>query len=222
MAGTTRRRLTRLDRELATKAARTADVRPTVRAFAGIALVGLFAYAVSVLVPDVEAFGGPLQGPVAGRASFAVFRKTEGGPVSLGLPVPWNAGNANVVLEGLQPLGADGVEVKRAGVVPPGSVAVEPQRGFPPPGMVLLPLKGYGVPPGVGDLDGFQVVVGLQGQGTIDAFALRYSMGGRRFVAILPVGAMLCAAGCQVRGEAEQAQRAAVARLVPFVEVADR
>ena len=222
MTRTSPRRVTRLDREEASRAAASIDIGPVVRGAAIVAAVGLLAYAASVFVPSGGAFGGPLQGPMAGSASFTTTPKTGGGDVTLVVPVPWNAGTANVVLDKLAPIEADGVEVKRAGVAPPGIVALASQRGFPPQGVTLLPLDGFTVAPGVGELDGFQIVVGIAGEGTVAGFALHYRVGGTSYVAVLPDGAMICSAGCEGQTEAEDAQRAVVSKLDAFVEAQDR
>jgi hypothetical protein len=214
--------VTRLDREEARRAAASVDLGPVARGVAVVAAVALLAYAASLFAPSGGAFGGPLQGAVAGSASFTTIPRTRGGGVTLVVPVPWNAGTGNVVLDELAPIQADGVDVKRAGVAPPGSVALESQRGFPPDGVTLLPVDGYTVAPGVGDLDGFQIAIGLTGQGTVAGFTLHYRVGGTSYVTILPDGAMLCPAGCEGRSEAEDAQRAALSELDPFVEAPDR
>ena len=222
MTRTSPRRVTRFDRQEASRAAASTDIGPVVRGAAIVAVVGLLTYAASVLVPSGSAFGGPLQGPMAGSASFTTIRKTGGGDVTLVVPVPWNAGTANVVLDKLAPIELDGVEVKRAGVVPPGSVALASQRGFPPEGAILLPLDGFTVVPGVGELDGFQIAVGLTGDGTVAGFALHYHVNGTSYVAFLPDGAMLCSAGCEGRTDAEDAQRAFVSGLDAFVDAPER
>ena len=225
MARTSPRRVTRFDRQEASRTAKKAEIGPAVRAMAVVAGVALLVYVAGLLVPPAVPFGGPLQGPVVGQASLTTIRKAGNGVVSLVIPVPWNAGVENVVLDGLVPIGPEGLQVKRAGVAPAGSVALESQRGFPPPGVTLLPVDGYTVVPGLGELDGFEIVVGLTGEGTIDGFALHYRAGGASYVAVLPDGALLCSGECQGRPEAEdaqRAQRASIARLAAFVEPADR
>ena len=222
MARTSPRCVTRLDREEASRAAASTDIGPVVRGVAVVAVVGLLVYAASAFTTSGGAFGGPLQGAVAGSASFTTIRKTEAGEVTLVVAVPWNAGTANVVLDKLAPIEADGVQVKRAGVAPQGSVALSSQLGFPPDGLALLPLDGYTVTPGVGDLDGFQIAVGLTGDGTVAGFALHYHVNGTSYVAFLPDGAMLCSAGCEGRTDAEDAQRAFVSGLDSFVDAPER
>ena len=222
MARTSPRRVTRLDREEASRTAASLDIGPFVRGGAVVAVVALLVYAASMFAPSGSAFGGPLQGTVAGSASFTTIRKTGGGEVTLVVPMPWNAGTVSAVLDELVPLDADGVEIKRAGVASAGSVAISSQRGFPPEGLTLLPLDGSTIPPGEGVLDGFQIAVGLTGEGRVAGFALHYRVGQKSYVAILPDGAMLCSAGCQGRAEAEDAQRDVVAKLADFVEAPDR
>lgn len=222
MARTSPRRVTRLDREAASQAAARMDLGPSARVGATLAVVAILVLATMAFVPSGGAFGGPLQGPVAGSASLTTIRRTAGDAVSLVVPVPWNAGTASAILDGVVPIEADGVQVKRAGVAPPGGVALQSQRGFPPQGVALLPVEGYTVAPGAGDLDGLRLVVGLSGEGTVAGFAVHYRVGGTSFVAILPDGALLCTADCEDRTGAEDQQRATIGRLVAFVSVADR
>jgi hypothetical protein len=222
MTRTSRRRLTRLDREAASRAAVARDIRPAGRAIAAAVAIGLLALAAGALTPAGQAFGGPVQGPVTGSTTFTAIRKTGGSAATLGIPVPWNAGSGTVVLEALAPIGVDGVEVERAGVAPPGTMVVAGGRGFPPAGVTLLPVDGFTVRPGTGPLDGFQVIVGLAGEGTVDGFALSYRVGGASYVAILPDGAMLCAAACRGRAEAEDEQRSAMGGLASLIDVPGR
>jgi hypothetical protein len=214
--------VTRLDREQASRAAASMDLGPFVRLVALLVVVGLAVFAARTLVPSARPFGGPLQGPVVGSTSFTTIGKTGGQPVSLVVQVPWNAGTASAILDRVVPIGAEGVRVKRIGVVPPGGVALQTQRGFPPEGVTLLPVDGYTAAPGVGDLDGFQVVVGLTGEGTVTGFALLYRVGGTSQVALLPDGAMLCADACPDRDEAEDRHRAEIAELGALVTEAER
>lgn len=221
MARTSPRRVTRLDREEASRSAASLDVGPVVRGIAVVAAVGLLAYVVAAVAPSDGALGGPLQEDVGG-GTFTSIRKTGGDEVSLVVSVPWNAGSSSVVLEGLSPIDAEGVEIKRSGIAPPGGAALQSQRGFPPEGVTLLPLSGFTAAPGTGELDGFQIVVGLVGEGTVSGFVLRYRAGDASYVALLPKGAMLCASACEGREDAEDAQRADIAGLSPFVEAPDR
>jgi len=71
-------------------------------------------------------------------------------------------------------------------------------------------------------VDGFQIVVGLKGAGTVPAFALTYRVGGVRHVAILGHGVMLCAKACDAQEVAEAGQRAFLAGLSAFVDVPAR
>ena len=94
-----RKKLTRLDRESARKAAASANASmDLVRAGRMVLTIvpGLGRGAGVVLfVPSVKPLGGPLQaGRVEGAATLSVVTKTKGKPVTFGLAVPWNAGRA--------------------------------------------------------------------------------------------------------------------------------
>lgn len=222
MARTSPRRVTRADREAARDAAARTDIGPFVRGFVIVVAIGILAYGAILLAPSEVGLGGPLQGGVVSGASLTTIRKTGGEPVSLVVPVPWNAGAGNAIVDRVVPIEADGLDVKRVGVLPPGGPSLVSQRGFPPSGVSLVPLEGYTVSPGASELDGFRVVIGLSGEGTVAGFALHYRVGGVGYVAILPDGAMLCADACEGREDAEEAQRADVARFADFVELPER
>ena len=219
----TTKRLTRADRDRAREAAAsknaTMDLRPAAMTTAAVVGVVAFAFVAGLLVPGGGSFGGPLQPDrLESGSTMSAIDKTKGKPVTLGVPVPWNAGAATVELEGLAPIGAEGVEVIRAAAVPLGSPPVPDHKGFPPDAAVLQPIEHFAVPPGADDSDGFQIVVGLRGAGTVQGFALTYRLGGVRHVAILGHGAMLCPKTCEGLDEAETAQRSALGSLAPFVD----
>ena len=90
-------------------------------------------------------------------------------------------------------------------------------KGFPPKVGVLEPFEDFPIPPGTSDVDGFQIVVGLKGAGSVPAFALAYRMGGARYVTIVGHGVMLCAKACEDQDTVEAAQRSYLAGLYPFV-----
>jgi len=216
------KRLTRADRERAREAAASAnatmDLRPVGTAALVIVGVLALAFVAGMLVPGGGTFGGPLQSDrLEGGSTMSVVEKTKGRPVTFGLPVPWNASAGTAELQGLTPIGADGVEVIRAAAVPIGAAPVATRKGFPPDAAVLSELENFAVPPGNDDSDGFQIVVGLKGEGTVDGFALTYRVGGAMHVAILGHGAMLCTKTCSGQDEAEASQRAALASLSGFV-----
>lgn len=225
MATTTTRntkKLTRLDRESARKAAASAnasmDLVGVGRRVLVVVVISIVVLAVWLFVPRDRPLGGPLQASrLEGAATLSVVAKTKGKPVTFGLAVPWNAGSGTAELEDLVPIGADGIEVLRAAVVQLGSPPVATAKGFPPDATVLEPLEGFPVPPGTNDVDGFQIVVGLKGAGTVPAFALTYRVGGVRHVAILGHGAMLCAKACDGQEAVEAEQRAMLADLTAFV-----
>ena len=218
-----RKKLTRLDRESARKAAASAnasmDLARAGRTVLTVTLISAVVLGVVLFVPSGKPLGGPLQaGRLEGAATLSVVAKTKGKPVTFGLAVPWNAGSGMAELEQLVPIGADGPKVLRAAVVPLGSEPVATAKGFPPDAAVLEPLEGFPVPPGINDVDGFQVVVGLKGEGTIPAFALVYRVDGVRHVTILGHGAMLCAKACEGQETVEARQRAILADLSAFVD----
>lgn len=216
------KRLTRADRERAREAAASAnatmDLRPVATVTLVVVAVVALAFVAGLLVPGGDTFGGPLQPDrLAGASTMSVVEKTKRRPVTFGIPVPWNASAGTVELLGLTPIGADGIEVIRAAAVPLGSEPVATHKGFPPDAAVLSPLEHFAVPPGTDDSDGFQIVVGLQGEGTVQAFALTYRLGNSMHVAILGHGAMLCAKTCTEQVEAEAQQRASLASMSGFV-----
>ena len=225
MATTTARKpkkLTRADRENARRAAASANASLDLVRVGKISLVvvvvAVLVLALMVLVPRGRSLGGPLQGSrLESAATLTVMPKTKGRPVTFGLPVPWNAGRGTVELEAVVPLGATGVEMVRAGVVPLGAPPVPSGKGFPPKASVLEPLEDFPVPPGTNDVDGFQIVVGLKGAGSVPAFALVYRMGGVHYVAVLGHGAVLCTKACADASAVEASQRAYLANLSSFV-----
>jgi hypothetical protein len=220
---TTTRRMTRLDREAASAGAQRLDLAPLARVSLVIVGVLVLAVGASIAVPDPRSIGGPLQDVnVATAASLQTIRKVGGGAVSVGIFVPWNASDGTVVLDTLVPMGADGVEVVKTGVVPAGATAIDPTRGFPPPGINTSRVEGWSVPPGSGPLDGLQLVVGLRGRGHVLAFVLRYHRGGTVHHALITQGAMLCAASCEDRIGVAERQRALAASWAPYLDAPGR
>jgi len=225
MASTTTRnpkRLTRADRDRAREAAAsknaTMDLRPAAMTTLVIVGVVAFAFVAGLFVPGGGTFGGPLQPDrLESGSTMSAIDKTKGKPVTLGVPVPWNAAAGTIELQGIAPIGAEGVEVIRAAAVPLGSPPVPNHKGFPPDAAVLQPIEHFAVPPGADDSDGFQIVVGLEGEGTVEGFALTYRLGGATYVAILGHGAMLCPKTCEALDEAEADQRSALGSLAAFV-----
>ncbi len=226
-ASRTTKRLTRADRERAREAAASAnatmDLRPIATVMLVVVVVVALAFVASVLVPSGGSFGGPLQPDrLEGGSTMSVLEKTKGRAVTFGLPVPWNASAGTVELQGITPIGADGVEMIRAAAVPLGAAPVATHKGFPPDAAVLTPLENFAVPPGTDDSDGFQIVVGLQGEGTVQGFALTYRLGAAIHVAILGHGAMLCSKACAGQEDAEARQRATLGSLARFVSAPSR
>ena len=221
------KRLTRADRDRAREVAAsknaTMDLRPA--AMTTLVIVGVlaFAFVAGMLVPGGGTFGGPLQSDrLESGSTMSTFDKTKGKAVTFGVPVPWNAGGGTVELQSLVPIGAEGVEVIRAAAVPLGSAPVPNHKGFPPDAAVLQPVEHFAVPPGTDDSDGFQIVVGLRGEGTVQGFALTYRLGGTMHVAIIGHGAELCPKTCEGLDEAEAEQRSTLGSLSAFVSAPTR
>lgn len=103
-------------------------------------------------------------------------------------------------------------------LVPLGASPVAMSKRFPPDAGILEPLENFPVPSGINDVDGFQIVVGPKGAGTVPAFALTNRVGGVRHVAILGHGVMLCGKAYDGQEVAEAGQRAFLAGLSAFVE----
>lgn len=228
MVATSTKRPTRVQRDAARRAATAAndsmDLRPLGRASFVVLLVVVLWAAAAVFVPGGRPFGGPLQSSrPESSASLSVLRKTHGRPVTFGLAIPWNVGPGTAVLEGVAPIGAEGVEMIGAGVVALGSPAVSNEKGFPPQTAVVTPVEEFPIGQGSNDLDGFQIVVGLRGEGMVPAFALTYRLGGVRHVAIFGYGVMLCAGRCDVpEQEARERQHGVLGSLAPFIAPPDR
>ena len=220
MAGTSSKRLTRLDRENASAAARSYDLGPLLRGGGAVISVVLAVFVVSLVIPDPAKLGGPLQPNAA--PTLATVRKVGGDRITITISVPWNAGIGVATLEALVPVGIDGLQVEKTGVLPAGVEPLEPTRGFPPLGLAVLPVDGYGVDPGSNALDGFQVAIGLRGTGSVLGFALRYRVGDETFTAFVPAGAMLCGASCDGKAEVAEEQRGLAAGLAGFIDAPAR
>jgi hypothetical protein len=221
------RRVSHRDREAARRSAASANAEMNLRPFGLGALVVLavvvFTFAASTFVPSGTPFGGPLQDDrLNATASLAVVPKAKDQPVAFALPIPWNAGEQTAVLEAVVPIGAEGVELVEAAAVPVGAPPVETQRGYPPDGAVLSTLEGFPVRSGSSDVDGFQVVVGLRGDGLVPAFAMVYRVGDARRVAIVGHGILLCEKACEDREASAERQRLAVAALAVVVDAPAR
>jgi hypothetical protein len=221
------RRVSHRDREAARRSAASANAEMNLRPLGRGALVVLAVVLLTLLaatfVPGGTPFGGPLQGDrVDASASLTVVRKARDRPVTFGLPIPWNAGHETVVLEDVAPIGADGVELLGSAAVPLGAPPVETQRGYPPDAAVLSEIEGFPVRPGRSVVDGFQIVVGLRGDGLVPAFAVVYRVGEARHVAIVGHGVLICAASCEDPDASAERQRRAVAALAVMVDAPGR
>jgi hypothetical protein len=226
MPATSTKKVTRLEREAATKAANEAfdaiDFAPIARGSVVVLIVLALVFAAAIFVPSGSGFGGPLQDSNVGAGStldpVGRARKT----VTIGAFVPWNTSGGTAVLEGIIPVGADGVEIVKTGLAAPGQISIVPQRGYPPDGMILYPVEGSSVAPGSGPLDGAQIAVGLRGEGSVLGFILVYRVGGQRFRALLPSGAVLCHGACEDTTEVVERQRTLLAQLSMFVDAPSR
>jgi hypothetical protein len=221
------RRVSHRDREAARRSAASANAEMNLRPLGHGALVvlavTLFALVTTTFVPGGTPFGGPLQGDrVDASASLTVVRKAKNKPVTFGLPIAWNAGRETVVLEDVAPIGAEGIELVGVAAVALGAPPVETQRGYPPDAAVLSAIDGFPVRPGSSVVDGFQIVVGLRGQGMVPAFAIVYRVGEVRHVAIVGHGILLCSASCEDRAASAERQRRTVAALAVVVDAPDR
>ena len=76
--------------------------------------------------------------------------------------------------------------------------------------------------PGSSDVDGFQIVVGLRGDGLAPAFAVVYRVGNVRHVAVVGHGILLCEKACEDREGSAERQRRAVAELAVVVAEPER
>jgi hypothetical protein len=223
MATTTSKKITRRDREAASTAAAPFDLAPAARVGLIVLPVIVFALVVSIVVPNGETIGGPLQDANVGAgATLSTIRRAGDGVVTIGIFVPWNTSGTTAVLEEIVPLGADGVEVVKTAIVAPGQAAIEPTRGFPPDGLVVFPVEDAGIPPGGGPLDGAQIAVGLRGEGSVLAFVLRYRVGDETFQALITNGALLCRGRCEDQAAVIERQRELAADLATFLDAPSR
>lgn len=214
------KRLTRLDRDAASVAAGSFDLGPPLRGAAVVAAVVVLVLAVAAVVPDPPRFGGALQSEAA--PTFTTVRKAGQDRITIGVTVPWNAGEDAVMLEELAAISTGGIQIEKTGVLPSGQEPLQPARGFPPAGLSVLPVEGYGVEPGGNALDGFQIAVGLRGNGSVLGFALRYRSGDATLTAFIPVGVMLCGTSCEGKDEVVRGQQELAARLGAFIDVPSR
>jgi hypothetical protein len=227
MAVTSQRKVTRLDREAAAKAADEAfdqiDFAPIARGSVVVLVVLALVFAASMFVPSGSSIGGPLQDSNVGAGStLATVAKARKGIVTIGAFVPWNTSGGTVVLEEIVPIGAEGVEVVKTGLAAPGQISIVPQRGYPPDGLILYPVEGSTIPPGSGPLDGAQIAVGLRGEGSVLGFVVVYRVGGQRFRSLLPNGAIVCRRACGDTTEVVERQRTVTAQLSMFLDAPSR
>jgi hypothetical protein len=226
MPATSTKKLTRLEREAATKAANEAfdeiDFAPFARGTVVVLIVLALVFAAWIFAPNGSAIGGPLQDSNVGAGSTLATVGRARKMVTIGAFVPWNASGSTVMLEEIVPVGAEGVEVVKTGLAAPGQISIVPQRGYPPDGLILYPVEGSTIAPGEGPLDGAQIAVALRGEGSVLGFILVYRAGGETFRALLPNGAVLCPRACEDTTAVVERQRALLAQLSRYVDAPSR
>lgn len=169
-------------------------VRPVLVVF-GVVVVLVVARAVA---PSTTPHGGPLQDASLSGPLVTGGKQAADGPASFGFVLPWNAAEREAVLEAVIPIGAtDGIEVVGAGVLGPEEDAVPFGPGYPPQGRLQPPpVEGFRIPPGSSALDGYQLVVGVQGQGpgvhSITGFVVQYRVAGTAYRSVMLQGVWLC------------------------------
>lgn len=224
MATTTApRKITRLDREEAARAAGSIDLGPAARGAAMVLVLLVLTLVLTMAVPNPARLGGPLQDAnVVAGATMATIRKADG-VVTMGVFVPWNAGHATVELEQIAAIGVEGdVELVEAGLLPSGVAALEPTRGFDQAGPPVVRVQDAPIAPGTGPLDGVQIAVALRGKGSVLGFVLRYREGDVTHHALLMSGAMLCGGSCDGRATVAERQRALARSLAGFLDAPPR
>jgi hypothetical protein len=219
--------LTRREREAANAAAEAEfdaiDWAPIGRGTLVFLIVLVLLFAAWLFVPAGSKFGGPLQDSnVAAGSTMSTVRRAGNGVVTVGAFVPWNTSGSPALLEQVIPVGAEGVEVVKTGLVAPGQFSIDPQRGYPPDGLILFPVEGSTIDPGTGTLDGAQIAIGLRGEGSVLGFILVYRVGGERQAALLPNGAVLCRRACADTTALAQHQRDYFGRLSAYVDAPSR
>jgi hypothetical protein len=219
--------LTRREREAASAAAQAQfddiDWAPIGRGTLVVVVVLMLLVAAWLFMPGGEKFGGPLQDSnVAAGSTMSTVRRAGKGVVTVGAFVPWNTSAGPVLLEQVLPIEAEGVEIVKTGLVAPGQVAIDPQRGYPPDGLILFPVEGSTIEPGSGTLDGAQIAVGLRGEGSVLGFMLVYRVGSERHRALLPNGAVLCRRACGDTTAVVERQRDLFAELSMYVDAPSR
>jgi hypothetical protein len=131
---------------------------------------------------------GAESGPLAqepGNSSYATSPAKPGQIVSFGLWLPRNPGPEAIVksIEPANPAEAKGLQLRYAGIEPNSGCNVGALYGWPPQGCDgdLLTLEGFRVPEGV---EG-GILVGARaskpGRWRVQAFRVRYEVGGKTF-----------------------------------------
>jgi hypothetical protein len=169
-------------------------VRPVLVVFAVLALL----VGARALAPSTAPYGGPLQDAALSGPQATGGRRDIGKPASFGFVLPWNTAEYEAVLERVVPIGAtEGIEVVGAGVLGPAEDVVAFGPGYPPQGRLEPPpVDGFRIPPGSGALDGYQLVVGVQGDGpgvhSIPGFVIEYRVAGTEYRSVVLQGVWLC------------------------------
>lgn len=185
-------------RELPPELETPADIGRVVRPVLVVFAVVVLLVAARAVAPSTTPYGGPLQDASLSGPLVTGGKQAAGEPASFGFVLPWNAAEREAVLEGVIPIGAtDGIEVVGAGVLGPEEDAVPFGPGYPPQGRLQPPpVEGFRIPPGSSALDGYQLVVGVQGQDpgvhSITGFVVRYRVAGNEYRSVMLQGVWLC------------------------------
>jgi hypothetical protein len=185
-------------RELPPELETPADIGRVVRPVLVVFAVAVLLIVARAVAPSTTPYGGPLQDASLSGPLVTGGKGVAGMPASFGFVLPWNAAESEAVLERVVPIGAtEGIKVVGAGIVGPEEEVVPFGPGFPPQGRLdPPPVDGFRIPPGSGALDGYQLVVGVQGDApgvySVTGFVLEYRVAGAEYRAVMLQGVWLC------------------------------
>ncbi|HEX5950918.1 MAG TPA: hypothetical protein VFZ96_07940 [Actinomycetota bacterium] len=185
-------------RELPPELETPMDVGRLVRPVLAVLAVAVLVVVARAVAPSTAAYGGPLQDASLSGPLVTGGKGAADEPASFGIVLPWNSAEREAVLERVVPIGAtEGIKVVGAGVLGPEEEVVPFGLGFPPQGRVEPPpVSGFRIPPGSSALDGYQLVVGVQGDApgvhSIRGFVLVYRAAGTGYRSVLLQGVWLC------------------------------
>jgi hypothetical protein len=134
----------------------------------------------------------------AGSSALALQDLVTGEPYTYGFIVE-NGGDEDAVLDSVELVGdADGVTVgpAAAGV---GGDTVASARGFPPPGLDVVPVRGARVAAGDHGNVLVRVVVTQPGIHRFSGARVHYAVGGHEYTYDVPDDLMLCSSTCPPR-----------------------